>query len=408
LFGVPSFARLATLHLGLGAGALKDDPSKCLPCLIVATGPFTTITLSEDDRLDTTLQQINSHEYDRVRLCRTTMEVDVGLGSLPALLSYTAAWIFPPIKGVTPQRAIDLVNQAHFELLLGGVRFDSAAPEDVSQGYTYHTGYFMTAGGLTATNGVNLSRLHGLLAGDVSTFDSIALFQPRTYTVAEINAALARGRSIAKHAPELNPTIVLDGLTALKNRRTTSALIFLWTASEALLAGLWERHVIPKGSGVSGRKAFIDGRDWTAAHKAEVLFQLGLFDENLYGQINQVRKARNQAAHNGQPSDWSICLLAAELVFSLLSLLVPEEDVQGVRALGQSYRAPNDEPKAQPVAWRHFPAVPGNERWGDKDYPRYPEREWVPLPREILEQLKVEKAGNPAMSPRRAKAPPTE
>lgn len=367
---------------------MKDDPSKCLPCLIVATGPFTTITLSDDDRLETTLEQINGHTYDRVRLCRTTMEVDVGLGSLPALLSYTAAWIFPPIKGITPQRTIDLVNKAHFELLLGGVRFDSAAPEDVGQGYTYHTGYFLASGGLTETCGVNLSRLQGLMAGDVSKYDSIALFQPRTFTATEINAALAKGRSITKHAPGLNPTIVLDGLTALKNRRATSSLIFLWTACEALLGGLWERHVVPKGTGVAGRKAFIDGRDWTAAHKAEVLFQLGLFDDVLYGQINQVRKARNNAAHNGQTSEWSVCSLAAELVFSLLSLVVPPQHADAVRALGQFYRAVPDKPSAEPVAWRHLPAVPGNERWGDKDYPRYPEREWVPLPHEVLEKLK--------------------
>lgn len=378
---------------------MKDDPSKCLPCLIVATGPFTTLTLSEDDRLDTTLEQINSHQYDRVRLCRTTMEVDVGLGALPALLSYTAAWIFPPIKGVTPQRAINVVNQAHFELLLGGIRFDSAAPEDVGEGYTYHTGYFMVTGGLTAISGVNLRCLQGLLAGDVSTYDSISLFRPRTYTAAEINAALAKGRPIAKHVPELNPTIVLDGLTALKNRRATSALIYLWTSSETLLGGLWERHVVPKGTGITGRKDFIDGRDWTAAHKAEVLFQLGLFDETLYSQLNQVRKARNNAAHNGQPSDWSVCWLAAELVFSLLSLMVPEQDAKAVRALGQSYRTPSDDSNGEPVAWRHFPAVPGNERWGDRDYPRYPQREWIPLPPEVQEKLTEEKADKPPKKP---------
>ncbi|MRL69994.1 hypothetical protein [Brevundimonas sp. SPF441] len=367
---------------------LKDDPSKCLPCLIVATGPFTTIILNEDDKLDTSLEQINSHNYDRVRLCRTTMEVDVGLGSLPALFSYTAAWIFPPIRGITPQRAIDLVNKVHFELLLGGVRFDSAAPEDVGQGYTYNTGYFLASGGLTEACGVNLSRLQGLIAGDVSTYDSIALFQPRSFTAAEINAALAKGRSIAKHAPWLNSTIVLDGLTALKNRRGTSSLIFLWTACEALLGGLWDRHVATKGAGVAGRKVFINGRDWTAAHKAEVFFQLGMFDEILYGQINQVRKARNKAAHNGQTPELSVCSIAAELVFSLLSLVVTQQDAKAIRSLGQFYRLVPDEARAEPVAWRHLPAVPGNERWGDKDYPRYPEREWVPLPREVLEKLK--------------------
>lgn len=367
---------------------MKNDPSKCLPCLIVATGPFTTITLGEADRLETTLDQINRHEYDRLRLCRTTLEVDVGLGALPALVTYTAAWIFPPVEGVDPQRVVDLVNQALFELLLGGIRFDSVAPEDVGHGFNYHTGYFMTAGGLGETEGTNISRLQALQAGDVSTYDSIALFQPRTYTVAEFNAALAKGRRLAKRASELNPTIVLDGLTALKNRRATSALIFLWTASETLLATLWKKQVFPKGAKLPGRKDFIDGRDWTAAHKAEVLFQLGVFDDDLYGRINQVRKARNQAAHNGRSSDWAVCLMAAEVMYSLFAVVVPEEEAHPLRHLAQAYRNPVEPAKAEPKAWRHFPAVPGNERWGDADYPRYPEREWTPLPAEVIAKLK--------------------
>lgn len=319
------------------------------------------------------------------------MEVDVGLGTLPALVTYTAAWILPPVKGVDSRRAIDLVNQALFELLLGGIQFDSAAPEDVSPGYTYHTGYFITAGGLGRSKGVNLARLQGLLAGDVSTYDSVALFKPRSFTADEVNRALARGRLIAKQASELNPTIVLDGLTALKNRRETSALIFLWTASETLIGALWNKHVTPRGAGVFGRKAFIDGRNWTAAHKAEVLFQLGVFDAERYAQINLVRKARNQAAHNGRQSDRAVCLMAAELVFSLLSLIVTDANAQAaMRDLGQSYRKPPAKPEVEPIAWRHLPAVPGDERWGDAEYPRYPEREWTPLPADVIAKLRKE------------------
>lgn len=49
---------------------------------------------------------------------------------------------------------LHVVNRALFELLLGGVRFDSAAPEDVVVGYAYRTGYFMAFGGMLAATGV--------------------------------------------------------------------------------------------------------------------------------------------------------------------------------------------------------------------------------------------------------------
>jgi hypothetical protein len=316
------------------------------------------------------------------------MDIDVGIGPLPAQLTYTAAWIFPPISGMHPQRAVDLVNQALLELLLGGIQFDAAAPEDVGEGHVYHTGYFMAVGGLVGGKGPNFSMLQNLQAGDVSTYDSISLFQPRSYTAAQINAALAAGRSIAQHAPELNPSVVLDGLTALGNRRATSSLIFLWTAVETLLVSLWGSLVTLKGAGILGRKAFIEGRGWTAAHKAEVLYQLNAFDEVLYGRINQVRKARNEVAHSGQAPDLELCAVAADVMFSLLSLVVPEASAQVVLDLAAAYRTHTNVPKPEPVAWRHFPAVPGNERWGDADYPRYPEREWVPLGPEVIAELK--------------------
>lgn len=365
------------------------DTSKCLPCLIVATGPFTTITLNQDDELNVTLEEVNRHTYDRVRLCRTTMDVDVGLGPLPALLTYTAAWVLPPVKGMTPLKALDVVNRALFELFLGGVRFDSASPEDVGEGFAYHTGYFMAFGGeVGGDSGFNFARLKALQSADVSTFDSICLVKPRSFTVDEINRALDIGRPISKLLPELNPTVVLDGLTALRSRRTTSSLIFLWAACETLLNRLWSDHVVPKGSTVANRQGFVKGRAWTAAHKAEVLFQLGVLNESLYGKVGQVRKARNDVAHEGAVPTMPVCLMAADVFFCLLSLSVPATYRDPIAEAGAPFGKPvRRQGKAEPMAWRHMPAVPGNERWGDAEYARFPEREWVELPTDVRQAL---------------------
>ena len=40
---------------------------------VAATAPFMNIVFDENDKLNTTLEQVNSNTYDRLRICRTTM-----------------------------------------------------------------------------------------------------------------------------------------------------------------------------------------------------------------------------------------------------------------------------------------------------------------------------------------------
>jgi len=48
--------------------------------------------------------------------------------------------------------------------------------------------------------------------------------------------------------------------------------------------------------------------------------------------------------------------------------------VSGLQSVRQQHRKP-----LEPKFWREIPSVPGDEKWGDKPYSRYPQIELVPL-----------------------------
>lgn len=128
-----------------------------------------------------------------------------------------------------------------------------------------------------------------------------------------------------------------------------------------------------EGCGSPRSSGFVKGRAWRAAHKAEVLFQLGVLIKPLYGKAGQVRKAGNDAAHDGSVPTMPVCLMAADVFFCLLSLSVPETYRDQLAGAGAPFdKRAGRQRKAQPMALWHMPAVPGNECWGDAEYARFP------------------------------------
>jgi hypothetical protein len=85
-----------------GNNTLKSPKIK-VPVIIVATSPFSTITLNNEDCLNFTLDEINQNTYDHLKLCRTTMSID---GDIPemteigagVIVSYTGADVHPKIN----------------------------------------------------------------------------------------------------------------------------------------------------------------------------------------------------------------------------------------------------------------------------------------------------------------------
>ena len=352
--------------------------------MVAATSPFTTITLDESDAFTPTLEEINTNTYDRLKLCRTTLAVD---GYLPALtasgigviVSYTGAFLFPCMKGITKADVIASANQVLLRLMFGGIKFNSVAPEDVGFGNVYMTGYYLASNG---ASGASFSLLQDLQHRTASNLKTIMLMRPRMVTKSEFHNAIAIGTPIVASILEINASIFLDGVTHYQQFRLASALIFLWSSIESVVGKIWSEKMVPKGIGIQGRKDFVKGSAWQAAHKIEVLFQAQLIDDALYGKLNEARTGRNALAHRGDTPTLKVCEQALEAVFSLISLVVTNYSkkdkfaplVDSFKATHLSHTGPID-----PEYWREIPSVPGDEKWGDAPYPRHSEIELQPI-----------------------------
>ncbi|MCP2080844.1 UNVERIFIED_ORG: hypothetical protein J2W74_002030 [Methylorubrum zatmanii] len=355
-----------------------------VPVLIAVSSPLTAITLDENDKFELSLEDINSLSYDRLKLCRSTMTVDGGLGVLGGdatkagvIVSFTGAMLFPLFKGVDRAFVLSSANKVIFEMLLGGIPFDAISPDDIGFGEIYGTGYFMLTGG---AEGANYNFLMSLQQVTISNYEAIKLYKLRSYTKTEIAAAIEKGTSYAKCLSEINPSLFLDGLTHLRRRQLPSALIFIWSTAEFLLSRIWQDRIIPQGTGITGRKRFVESNQWQAAHRAEVLFQIGIIDEQIYNKLNIARSARNTLAHRGEEPGEDVCLSGLGASLSLMSLIVSSySDATLFDHIGKRHRSEETEGPSQPLAWRHIKAVPGHPQWDETEFPRHPELELVPL-----------------------------
>ena len=91
----------------------------------------------------------------------------------------------------------------------------------------------------------------------------------------------------------------------------SSSLIYSWTVIEKTLAFLWNALIESNRTRQEGkreinfinsrRKQKLEGRDYTASVRTEVLSFMGIIDFTLYNDINELRYARNEWLHRFVP-----------------------------------------------------------------------------------------------------------
>ena len=129
---------------------------------VAAISPFCFVTFDEDDDPKFTLDEVNSGQYDYLKLCRTTMGLNAEIeqmSGMAVVMSYTGALLFPRRQGLDRNIVLESVNRLLLALLFGGIRFDGLAPDDIGFGMLYQTGYFTAGGGGTGENFSKLVKL---------------------------------------------------------------------------------------------------------------------------------------------------------------------------------------------------------------------------------------------------------
>ncbi len=358
-----------------------DDEIIRVPLYVAATSPFTLITFDEGDEPSFTLEQVNSRTYDRLKLCRTTTSLDPILSAMDrmaVIVSYTSALLFPRMKGVSKEDVLASANRLLLKLTFGGIDFDAMAPNDVGFGFIYGTGYFLAAGG---ARGANFNTLMELQYQDASSYNAMRLLHPRVLTSSEIHTAVRTGASVVDGIPEMSPSLFLNGLTYFRQGELAPALVFLWSTCESLIGRLWDDHVVPKGAGIPGRKSFVEGNGWQAAHMVEVLFQMSLIEKDLYTRLSRARTARNALAHRATPPQVDDCRAALQSAFQLVSAVRSGGKIFDEFKLLADRLASAHDPRTRPLNpqyWREIPSVPGDEKW-EGEYSRHSEIELVPI-----------------------------
>jgi len=108
-------------------------------------------------------------------------------------------------------------------------------------------------------------------------------------------AGLARTRILAAMSATL-PSLVAGAYYNYSRRQPAEALMDAWIVAEQILDSMWTEYV----SGLEGAKRktrLEDSRTYSASVRIEVLRTAGVTDEDMYEDLHQARKARNDLAH---------------------------------------------------------------------------------------------------------------
>jgi len=358
----------------------NDKESQHIPVVIGNYAPF-RLVLRETDSWNPTLEQINSREYDYVKLCRLSCFIDIGIAPFSLGISFDGSLVLPALPEFrTRESALDKFNETLGILLLGGIYSEAVQPTDISFGTLLFNGYLKQHNGGT---GHEAAFHKAIQTKYVSTLDVISLLKPKTISKTELEHAYKKGKEYYLKLNKLSPNLLLNGTSNYVKHQWAEGLIFLWTSVEQVINIIWVKEVIKNDTEgddlIEGRSKFLkDFRTWTTSTKIELLFQKGFLKTKQYQLLNKARKTRNDFVHNGKELTQENVKCALDGLFQLISLVISSYQNPDLlnETLETIYKNQRGDliPKRTKFSneevthWLSLPPLPGDSDWGDKEY----------------------------------------
>lgn len=363
-----------------------------IPIILGNASPF-RIIVRETDNWSPTIEEINDRTYDYVKLHRLSTYIDIDIQPYSLGIAFDGSLILPAINEFRDKdKSLDVFNQTLGFLLLGGIYTEAVLPEDISVGSMTLDGYFRSS---TSISGAVSNFHQAIRMKHVGALESIKLLNPEEIKIEDYQNAIESGNATLSAIPRLSANILLNGVTQYVKHQWPESLVSLWTSIEQVLSHIWDIEIVRErnesGQKITGRKKFLlDFRTWSASAKVEVLYQNTLIDSEIYGFLNNARKARNKFVHNGVKPTEANVKSALDSLFSLISLaysnfkdknhlnsIIDKIDKHLRGELIPKQRALSME---EVTHWLAIPPIPGDTNWGDKEY-------------EIIEELQLKKIG---------------
>lgn len=353
--------------------------------------PLRFVLRSKTDLWEPTLEQINKRDYDYVKLHRMSTYFDVGIAPYSLGVCFDGTLVLPALPEFHERsRALVLFNATLTELLLGGIYCEAVTPDDIGYGILSFEAYTRIHGG---GSGPSISFHRAARQKHIGTLDVIRLLNPESITVEELQESLEAGRKLVNKLGELPREQVLYGTTFYVRQQWVEALLHMWTITERIVELAWQKFVVSMDEVSSKkRRAFLeDHRTWPVSTKLEILFQKNLLPATTYGILDEVRKARNEFVHRGVPPTHDAALKSLRGCFEFASLYASEfKQVELFEKVVTQVMA-RCEPELFPqktrfeasevTHWLELPPLPGDDKWGDREY-------------EIIDELRLRPLSN--------------
>lgn len=257
----------------------------------------------ENEKIDFTIEEINSLSYDHSLLHRIigTITNHFDNRNVEYLVCGDGAIGIKVEEDISEDDIVLHYNDLLCKMFLGGMQVEAITNRDIVKGDIYESKSIWPVGFGESWN----SHIHAELRMKVvGVTDAILLFQPegRTITIEEIRRKLEEGNKIANTIPNLSTFHLLNGITEFNHRNWSSSLTFLWIVVEEITDYLWLQNIISKVTGENSKKRkenLKDMRTYSMAVKQEILLQIGVLNEKIYNDIFSIRQVRNKLIHEG-------------------------------------------------------------------------------------------------------------
>jgi hypothetical protein len=346
--------------------------------------PFQLVTF-DDEKWLPSLDDINSGSYDRTKLFRSSLNIDVGIAPLSLIVLFDGTLVLPACSEIPRNRALSIFNKHLTNLLLGGMLVEEVAPDDVTEGSLNFWGYHRHH--TTAGRHSKLSQSLRMARGGPD--ESILLYQPKTITKERYLATHLVGSTLSSKLPDNLPTVLLPACTSYSNEKWERALVLGWTSLELMIEKIWREKILvgPEISGISPkrRKSFLsDTRTWSSSTRLELLWQKGQISDEMYALADKARAARNAFIHSADESSPEAAKSAVEACLNLIGSIadeatIPFDAARLLAVLDEStnhFRTPiadeNGRLLIEPQLWRYPDPAPGFKDWGDRPFDKNP------------------------------------
>lgn len=342
-----------------------------VPAMVAYLSPFRLVEAPESSPWSVNIQEINKGGWDYVALHEIVGGIDVGLEKpYHLVVARDGAMALPPIADLrSEQEAVEFFNRCFAAFLLGGVYCEAIGLDGLEFGSVFDWKYVRSrTSGMAAPN-----RLHKQFRmGTGSPLDTIALLDPRTIEIGQLEKAMAQGRDILSRLPEVNAEFLLKGTTGYARRDWGAALANLWIVVEQVSSHLWTNQVLNPVKGnpsIPGRSSQLaDYRTWTTGVRLEVLHQIGKISAETLALLSEARKARNDLSHRGNHPSASAARAAWEGVARLIQIAVPDVPIPLLslnledHTLSDPFE-PREPQRLEPKYWMPIPKLPGEEEF---------------------------------------------